>query len=651
MGVKGLYSYLSNEPLRFGRRVKLQDVPKHSGFIFFDGPALHFHLLNSFWNELVPSTEDFLDVDYFGNGIVSPTSVFHAAKKFFEYLLSTVECNICVVFDGGISSKYKEDQQLYRMREAYLRYDQAVESFLAGNERKNSAVPHIFSEDAILEALQLIADTRIEVYHSKGEAEIFISKFADNLGDVNILVISSDSDCLILPSIPGFVPLQSLSFTADGLEGWEYTKTQFLSSHPGISDNNPNKVFENLSCIAALCGCDYTLSTHLQRRIESARSVILRSNIGGLRQRDRTNPSAKCVVLSVIRYVSHFKFKFQKDWYHEMLFEIARSEKDKSSPNTRQDDLHEALSMIQLTYKGDEENIQQSFGNTVELDRIIATRKIYCKPVIELFETTRSNKQPQVDDMIKCYPVDPHGIWMEYSFSTCRDRIYSYLAHFFPEIRNATITEFKRRGGMNHPSIVGVEKVIKCTGTDFEECEDTTQIICRLCSSYWNVQKGFELCHQFECLPLPLRSSLLPALMLRKESHVLLLFFMMHISTKTCHLQDSIMYPENRLEFIQALGACTLAVVHTKLARDAIRCSSHITTSLDYIKFDHTNAFCHRKAVLIWNAIDAYGNTVGSQVDAIIEALSHCNHFRIDTTAHNVNLLWSAWCCINLESI
>lgn len=641
MGVKGLYSYIKNEPSRFGRRVSFKD---YSGIIFIDGPALHYFLIRSINEKLFPPTEAMIDLDDSPTGIVSPNAIFNLARAFFSYLLSIIseQCQVWIVFDG-IAQSHKEEEQLLRIQESYIQYDNTVQSFIENRKVKRPIVSHLFGEDAIAEAMQEFAEPRLKMYHAHGEAETFIFSTIRDSKQNDVLVLSSDSDFLLFPGIPGFVPLQSLEYTADGIEGWEYRRKQFLAAHPYLSDSNTSIEFQTMICIAAFCGCDYRLEPRLQKRLQSAQSVIVQSKIGGLKKRYHQKTSFKDKVLAVLRYIEHFKKKSKMHWYHDMTSVIVYAESEKTSLEGRLEDLREALDQIHSIYKGDEEGRGESKAST-ELQRIITLQKLYCKPVIELYKADscpklKINKEEQQSDEteIKSY----QGIWMENSFSSCRDRIYSLLSETHPNLRDSTITEFTRSGGKGQVSLRGIEKFTTYKDNNFD-FQHTTQLLYMLCAPTLDDTSESSLKY-LQQLPPYLHGAFLASMMLKQRRHILFLYLIMLTSLNDRTSPDKIRLPNDRCEYIKAVGKCTLAIFHTKLAIEAISFVDD-SSSLNYIEFKYRNIFSDRKAKMIWNAIDEHETNYDENIDDIMESLYRSKHFNLKTTSvDDVRLLLDAW--------
>ena len=107
-----------------------------------------------------------------------------------------------------------------------------------------------------------------------------------------VYILANDTDFLVYPSSPGFISFKSLEIQKENgitrLSGIEYTRQQFL----GAFLPNAEAVQEDvMPVIAALVGCDYVLNEKSQRVLCSAMNQIVRSDIGGLRQKARNNPT------------------------------------------------------------------------------------------------------------------------------------------------------------------------------------------------------------------------------------------------------------------------------------------------------------------------------------------------------------------------
>lgn len=647
MGVKGLSSYLKNEPSRFGRRVSLKD---RSGIIFIDGPAFHYYLIHSICKKsLPPSSETMVDLDDSPVGIVSPRAIFNLSSEFFLYLFSIIDeqCEVHLVFDG-IASSYKENNQILRIQESCNLYDETVRAFIRNEQVKRPIVSHLFGEDAIANAIQNIKEPRLKIFHAQGEAETFIYTATQDLIDMDVLVLSSDSDFLLFPGIPGYVPWQSMEYTADGIDGWEYTRTQFLAAHPDLSDSNASMEFRGMICIAAFCGCDYTLEPRLQKRLKSAQTIILKSNIGGLKSKDRFKPSFKNIALSVLRYVAYFKKKFKMDWYHEMMSAIVNAESSKISLECRLEDLHEALEQIYIVYKGDEEGNGRPKEVSSELRRIISLQKLYCKPVLELYKidkdaNIKSDTEEHQSNGVKMR--SNQGVWMDPRFSSCRDRIYSLLSTKYPKLRDSIITEFTRSGGYGQVSLRVIEKSTSVRDNNFD-FHHTAQLLCSLCVP--STDDTIVLCSNYlHQLPSYLHGAFLASMMLEQERHVLFLYLLILIFPKDHNISTSIDPPRDRCEYIKALGKCNLAIFHIKLAKEAILCIDN-SSRLDNVEFQYCDIFSDRKAAIIWNVIEEYENNFNYHIENISESLHQSKHIHPVNNVDDIRLLWDAWSKTNL---
>lgn len=455
MGVKGLSSYLSTEPTRFGRQ---RIITKGDNVqIYIDMPALHHHFIDCFQKRASPPPSfNMRDLDMPTTGICSPCTVFKLTLAFFRHLLKTisVESKIYCVFDG-MASDTKQKQQIERMTVNCTIFDEAARLFVNGEERgKRFHVPHLFGEEAMCEALETLAledinQDRISIHFADFEAETYIS---DIMNAQDSVIFSNDSDFLVYPKIQSFMPFHSIEYSilsdgSDSIMGWEYTKNQFLAAHTNLLGINYEDSLLIMTTVAALAGCDYTLEPSLQRRIASARNIVVKSNVGGLRQRDRNDPSAKNTLISVIRYVSHFRRSNDEKWMLKMADKIALEEGRKDATE-RASSLVEALYAINQIYAGKEyhqnDNTLQKSGlqrNLAEIFRILNQQKFYCKPMLEVCQRSKTEKQKRGrgrgkkkgqkkasnEENVQDRRGLGSSLWMKESFVECRDRLYGFI--------------------------------------------------------------------------------------------------------------------------------------------------------------------------------------------------------------------------------
>ena len=143
-------------------------------------------------------------------------------------------------------------------------------------------------------------------------------------------------------------------------------------------------------------------------------------------------------------------------------------------------------------------------------------------------------------------------------------------------------------------------------------------------------------------LPPYLHGAFLASMMLKERRQALFLYLTMLTSLNDHTSPTMINVPNDRCEYIQALGKCTLAVFHIKLASEAILFVDD-RLSLDYIEFKYRNIFSDRKANMIWNAIDEHGTDYDDNIDDIMESLYHSKHFNLNSSVDDVRLLLDAW--------
>ncbi len=334
---------LESEPSRFGQR--FLSNPEEDIELFIDAPALLYHLISLYNKISVKSDEELQQtVPSILQNIVlenpsdnknqnlSPHTIHKLTLAFCSILKSCVGKNssIHLVVDG-VASIFKVGQQLERMKKDAENLEEARTHLQKTTSQYVVNVPHFFAEDAMIMALhQLEIDDLYHVHYASGEAESYISRilFRRDEDDFpsNIkrrIILSNDTDFIILP-VGGFIPLHSIEYVQSQnnytnksgvwkIHGWEFLRSRFMTAF-GLKacDIKILSYQENLlitSTIAALAGCDYTLKGKHKLSIVNARSIIVQSNIGGLRQKNRNNSSAKDTIIAVSRFVSHFVSK------------------------------------------------------------------------------------------------------------------------------------------------------------------------------------------------------------------------------------------------------------------------------------------------------------------------------------------------------
>ena len=534
MGLKGLYSVLSKEPNRFGS--SWESNPLNAVDLYIDAPSLHHHLLSALKQHYLaqrhkerspfndtrharnshPIPPSFLfnsngqNEDVLFAGLVSPRSVYHLTQAFLQDVRNAIhpDSHIYVVFDG-VASPYKRKQQVERMVHAAAICDVAARDFVKGVFSKQYPVVHLLSEDAMKQAVLHLCQEQdgsdcddtchsleksLFRYHlAPGEAEGYIAKEIKNCrtrtSDIDrteihpqhsrkVLVLSSDTDFLVYPSVPGILPLQNFHFhysqhpSEEGscsndrhnlpaqIHAWEYSRQKFLNAFPSLlqcndsdNDNDNDDCFSIMVTVAALVGCDYHFeennSKQHQFSLNTARQVIVKSDIGGLRQRDRNNPTAMATFIAVTRFVGHFVALSSRKskngsigWRDHLVMAIGKESQRRDCERENQL-LTEALIMISRIYEEDYslDLVACTRGDAcyenVDIKRVVMQNVFYCRPLVETSHKTsldfsqkrmmkRSKKKKKTVSSGKSF-ASHGGIWMEDSFLNFRKGLFYFL--------------------------------------------------------------------------------------------------------------------------------------------------------------------------------------------------------------------------------
>lgn len=687
MGVKGLYTLLSNEPSRFGQRL----IISHSTpdvEIYIDAPALHHHLIHCYRQRInLPPFLKLRDLDGGStSGIVSPCTIFQLSKAFIRHLLDTCSSNSRVhcVFDG-VASQLKEKQQLERIRENCSVFNQASTSFVHGKRGNTYHIPHLFGEDAMLEAIELEAaqSTRIHIHFAEAEAESFIadmlSKSRGEGETENAVILSNDSDFLVFPSVTSFVPLHSLEYTTleDGasvLMGWEYKRESFVAAYPQFQGKDDNDVFGVMTTMAALAGCDYHLPTTLQRRISSGRNVIVNSNIGGLRQKNRNDPSARGALLAVLRYISHFRRTDTEEWLFNMADSIALAEGTNDVAQRRCDFL-EALSRIRNVYAGIGDKGNHSVldsmkceNNMVDLNRLLLQRKFYCKPVMELCEgarhqaskarTTKGKKRKNDRQSIHTCVEDRIGsggsLWMESIFVECRDRVYEFLANRHGcneggvnDLPVINIIEHCRSGGFKQLSYKGYQVEVK--SENFQSSQDSTfrQTILQMIGGVGISNEVTLLGTHLEGMRQEHQFIAFASLLLKEPTDALMLITLALAPKSSIHRQKEFHTIMQWNEYMVSNGRIQIALYHTGLIIDAVIALGNVDGEMAAAQryFSPRNVLCDERLLAAWSIVcEVRENDFNDDILGTIKDRWNSS-FRIQSHdwGDDIDNIWNCW--------
>ncbi len=634
--------------------------------------------------------EDF--EDKLGTGILSPCIIYRLVRAFLSFLREALSgsSTIYVVFDG-VASVYKEQQQVERLSERCLVFDEASRAYLEGNEgSKKLYVTHLFAEDAMAEAAEdegEESDGRIEVHFAHSEAELFIAKMISQNITKNerngcvqrrMIVLSSDSDFLVYPSVPSFSPLHTLQYRIDEKEhgiimGWCYSRSQFLAAYPSLFAQDENESLVVFSTIAALAGCDYTLPPEKNVRIECARRIIVKSAIGGLRQRDKNKPSARGIFQAVLRYISHFRRNKGgcEDWMTLLVNSIIRAEGAKTNykKSSALESLAESLDLIRSIYCGENIADAQFSNKSAALRRILIHQTLYLKPIMESGEC-ESVEEKEQKDLSKGRNAHGGSIYNKANFVKFRCEIYSLLAyetkHFHPknqvEIKSTGLyvseyckvgrgrsTTYKKfdveipevRRVVIDQKFRSMEILIRMIAKDENQARDIAKCLSQLSEKYYVAFFAMMLL-DYE----------------RSEAALLLLTTMftpisdLKISDKQLVNIRRLMDDSKRKEYLQSLEHILSAVYHAKLAMDAVICNSEHSqhpsgkmTFVENFSLPASAVFCDTRMTIIFSVMSQHqeSNSNGPIIRDIQERVNSVLNLDTDHWDSQAEMIWNTW--------
>jgi hypothetical protein len=367
MGVRGAWSVVSSDPRRFGEPWVCS---VEQSVIWIDGPSLVYFLA------LQPK---FDQVDRFHGrynqiGQASPATIYKRAVNFFT-VLSQLSKEVHVVMDG-VCSAAKIPTQIDRMSAAA---QQAEEAARSSTSPKNCKVISILAEWTVVDALEKLSRqiTSLQLHRlAIGEAEAFIDATLMHQKDKNdVVVMSNDTDFLIYKHCPGFLPFTSLQFTPvnrpeNGDDTFVLTGFHYLAS------NFRRAFFLNcfdhqvLTSVAGLTGCDYDDDI-----LKSARAIIVKSEIGGLRVKHQNKPTMQLILRAVLRYVGHY-VKMGESWRISLGKSIGG------------DAILKSLNAVHQNYLPSDPSQMKDTEFSLECHRLIVSGTLFCRPLIEYWSSS-----------------------------------------------------------------------------------------------------------------------------------------------------------------------------------------------------------------------------------------------------------------------
>lgn len=470
MGIQGARSLLDHDPPRYGRpwtcnwdageeKEEIRESQDEPIYLLIDGTSLLYYIA----------------VDQENSNAACPASVKERISMYVSQLLKALpERSEVRIFMDGLAPKAKISAQVSRMRDQAIKGDNQAKN----GSKTRGKILDLLAEFAMVEAIEDLSKSLKEektlALHraSRGEAEAYIDYWISRKlpKNANTYILADDTDFLVYPNCPGFVPFQSLEIQSENgqfrLSGFQYLRKLFLESFltPGVVNEDIMPV------IAALAGCDYTLHPDAQEGLEKARNVIVKSDIGGLREKARNKPTKSQTFTAILRYVAHFFERDEENWVFDMIQAAtapnkkasngsnnkAEEEVDPSAKNTAATILTDAFIAIRKIYfRSLTLPTNPEFEKrppSLEIRRLLEYGILYCRPIVESWGPTSvsapSRKRSLGDihsalDSRSCAVVisppftrqvaswlEQDSVWRMPHFCQARLRLYCLLVQF-----------------------------------------------------------------------------------------------------------------------------------------------------------------------------------------------------------------------------
>ena len=379
MGICGAWSLLSNDPRRFGSPWLLRNDETSNGrgiHVFVDGPSLLYHVAVSDVYDRFPPLTPAQIRQQTSIQQASPAAIHVRVTNFIHSLLRVCQGELHVVMDG-LAPTSKIPTQIDRLRVMAMQGDKHTTS-----PRSSCKLLHLLAESTMLESLQDLVKKQPRLFLHKpprGEAETYIDCWIrqHSLESEQVFILSDDTDFLVYPLCPGFIPFKTLEFHVIygqlSLTGWHYQRAKLAAAFfSGCSDERI------LTTVAALAGCDYGMPDCLSL----ARNKMIQSDIGGLRQRLRNDPTSAAALTAILRYVAHWTKRCKSLWLEAMVETLCSN--DEASKQ-----LVESLQEIHSVYfPNDKQEAEYSVDMSVDCRRLLESGILYCRPLVETWDAT-----------------------------------------------------------------------------------------------------------------------------------------------------------------------------------------------------------------------------------------------------------------------
>jgi hypothetical protein len=375
MGILGASSVMKQDPARFCETFTLNWNGAEQGKValLIDAMSLLHYLASS------SARSDYLDL----------ATIRQGTSEYTKSLLKVVGSQGMVhFFFDGLSPKAKYASQIKRYtRQAGIAEKMAKGELPAAKDRIIHHLAQWAFQEAIEEMIQEtlpFAQTRLFIHRPRnGEGEALINHWIAQNGSffTKIGIISEDSDFLIYDSCPGFIPPRSIKIEVHNdmycLQGQLFSRVKFLKAFfAGI----PNVDRFTMATLATLAGCDYTFPSRNEQLLDQLRRRIIQSDIGGLRIKNRNNPTAATSFTAIARSMSHYMNQAGPNNFWIDIFLIANCEE----PTAIKSMIKQTLKIYydELELSSDDQNEDRS-PVMVDVRRLLVHGVIYCYPVAE----------------------------------------------------------------------------------------------------------------------------------------------------------------------------------------------------------------------------------------------------------------------------
>jgi hypothetical protein len=474
MGIRGARSLLDADPARFSEKIRLhwdESTSETDEIIFLvDAMALLYHAV-------IKSN------DMARQAHVSPATVRECVYTYVRKLLTVAGENGAVhCFLDGLAPREKIPTQISRLSQQALHGE-----ILSGGGKLNpkTKLLHLLAEWSFIEAIENLkkCTNRLHLHRaSRGEGEAYIDYWIATRSastSAKLLILSDDSDLLVYPSCPGFIPFDSIRFEENRgtlcFQGRHYLRSKFLKSF--LQDPDSVDTEQIMTSVAALAGCDYILENLLEDTLKVARKSIVESNLGGLRQKLRNSPTAKSTLTAILRVLGHHIGRAGDGWI-EALSAGWSDQKQRKIRKSFASIRQIYFQSLDVSARASELGLDPS---SVDVCRLLQYGVFYCYPVIETWHQTKETKLGEQLDVVGANSqalvtlppctsqiekwMSQNSIWCMPHFRQIRARLYCLIQLVVEQKKLSS--EFKcdplywRSGFITEVTRLGVGRAIK----------------------------------------------------------------------------------------------------------------------------------------------------------------------------------------------